>query len=133
MSIEIGLALKFLRAWIIAHHRSAWVGIFAFGIVRLEVRLPVVAPLEELAAHTTFVGSFLGRGPLSLLLNARYAGKDGLHIKPRKATVGGSVQFGDIASGIILGPFRGLCSVQIFSLRGEGVWARGVGERSLGR
>lgn len=46
MPVEIGLSLELLGARRIAGHRSARVRVFALWIVRLQMRLPVVAPFE---------------------------------------------------------------------------------------
>ena len=131
MSIEVGLALEFLGAGIVTHHRGTRVRILALGIVRLEVRFPVVTTLEELAANPTFMGGLFWSRPLPFLLDARYTWKDGLHIKSRKSAVCRGMKFGDVTSRVVLGPLCRLCSIQVLGLRGESVLASGVGERPL--
>lgn len=132
VSIEICLALELLRAGIVAHHRGARVRVLAFGIVRLEVGFPVVAALKQLAAHTTFVSRLFWGGPLALLLDARHAGENRLHVKLGKSAIGAGVKFGNVASRVVFRPLRGLCSVQVFGLGCKSIGASGVGERSIG-
>jgi hypothetical protein len=69
MSVEVGLALKLLRARRVADHGGAWVRVLAVWVVRLHVRFPVVAAFEKLAASVALVGRFFWRGPLALLLD----------------------------------------------------------------
>ena len=120
MSIEVGFALELLRARIVARHCGTRVRVLALGIVRLEVGFPVVAALEEFAAHATFVGCLFGCRPLALLLDASVARET--DIESGKASVRARVEFGDVACGVIFGPFGRLRAVEIFGLRGEWVW-----------
>lgn len=76
MSVEISLALEFLGAGCVSNGGGARVRILSVGIVCLHVRLPIVAPLEELSAHTAFVGSFFRCCSLALLLDPVDARQD---------------------------------------------------------
>lgn len=80
--------------------------VFALGVVGLQMRFPVVAPLEQFAADVAFVRGFLGCRPLTLLLDARAVGQHGRHVKSRQAAVGTGVKLGDEAGGVGLGPVR---------------------------
>ena len=124
MSIEIGLALEFLGARCVPDHGRARVRVFALGIVRVHVRLVVVAALEEFAADVAFVSGFFGSGPLTLLLDAGDAGEDGLHVESRQSTV--AVEAGDVPGRVRFGPFAR--AVQVLGVRGQ----RGCGLRICG-
>ena len=132
MSVEVCLALELLRARVVAHHGGTRVRVLAFRVVRLHVGLPIVAALEELSAHSAFVGRFFGGGPLTLLLDPGDAGKDGLDAEARQLAVGTGVQFGEVARRVVLGPFRRLSAVDIFGLGPERVGTGRVGEGALG-
>ena len=73
MPVEVRFSLEFLRARRASAHGRTRMGVLALRIVRLHVRFPVVAALEELAADATLVGGLLGSGALPLLLDARSA------------------------------------------------------------
>ena len=76
MSVEVRLALKSLGAWRVSNSSRARVWILSIGIVRLHVRLPIVATLEKLSADTAFVCSFFRCCPLTLLLDPVDARQD---------------------------------------------------------
>lgn len=84
MSVEIGLALEFLRAWCISDHSGTRMWIFPIWIVRLHVGLPVVATLEQLSADMTLVRCFLRCRPLTLLFDSVHAWQHtcGLYVSP---------------------------------------------------
>lgn len=81
MPVQVRLSLKFLVAWSIANHGGTWVGIFALRVVGLQMRLPVVAPLEQLAAYSAFMSGFFGSCPLTLLLDAVYTWQRGPRVE----------------------------------------------------
>ncbi len=70
VTIEIRLSLELLGALLATDLCCAWMRILALRIVSFQVRFPVVAPLEELAAGVALVSSFRSSSPLALLLDA---------------------------------------------------------------
>ena len=81
MSIQISLALKFLRALRVAVLMSTWMGVFSVGIVGLHMRFPVVASFKELATDPALMSSLLRSGSLTLFLHASDTWKHGRRFK----------------------------------------------------
>ena len=130
--VEVRFSLEFLGAGRASAHGRTRMGILALRVVRLHVGFPVVAALEELAADATLVSGLLGRGSLALLLDARSAGEDGLHVESRKSSVGSCGKLGDVAACVGLRPIGGRRAIEVLGLGSEGIHSRGVAHRSLG-
>ena len=70
MPVQVCFPLELFRARTVDSHGCAGVRIFPLWVVRLHVRFPIVASLEEFTADVAIVCCFLRGGPLALLLDA---------------------------------------------------------------
>lgn len=111
MPVKVRFPLELLLTWRIARRGGTRMRVLALWIVRLHVRLPIVAPLEQLATDSALVGRFFRSGSLPLLLdtiNAWYhrliveswktANRDGL----LPGQVSRAVSFGTLCLPIII-------------------------------
>ena len=114
MPVQVRLPLELLAARLAINRRRAGMGVFTIRVVRLHVRLPVVAPFEQLAADSTFVRSFLGRRSLSLLLDAVHARQYGCSVEAWSRFVSAHrVEVHRVGSGCRLGPIPRRAFVEI--------------------
>lgn len=113
MSVQVCFSLKLFRAWGVANHGGAGVRIFALWVVRLHVRFPVVASLEEFATDTALMRGFLWCGPLTLLLNAVDTGQNRCCVKFRSSVFTHHVHIVAVSCNVWLGPVTGLTLVKV--------------------
>ena len=81
MSVKISLPLEFFGALRTAGHGNARMRVLSLGVVSFQMGLPIVTPLEKLAADFAFVGRFFWCRPLAFLLDTGHTGKNRLDIE----------------------------------------------------
>ena len=119
MPVQIGFPLELFGAGCRPDHRGTWVRVLPFRVVRLHMRFPVVASLEQFPAHSTFVSSFLWCRPLTLLFDASDTWEYRLNVKSWAPSIWIRMYFAHVPSRVILRPFRRLLSVKVLRLRGQ--------------
>ena len=132
MPVQIGFPLELFGAGCRSNHRGTRVWVLALRVVRLHMRFPIVASLEQFPAHSAFVSSFLWRRPLTLLFDAGDTREYRLNVKSWAPSIWIRMHFAHVPRRVILRPFRWLLSVKVLRLRGQcsRVWR--VDQRPLG-